>query len=913
MTQTGQEKSAKQGIEAELARDDAKWDAAQKKLAQLPKGATGGEFKHGKYVPGTATYDKKPPPAKPAPPGNTGTGGPTPDGTVTGEAGRSAVAFDHQCYLMHNWRVFLSHSQNSVNKGGFAYSTCLMHENASEFTSKLTSILGVKNLFRGRTVDYANLVPKILLYKSTPPSNGTSGSKTMLRFSDHTTRESIDSMTQSRGGRGDDVVLKSFDLVIGDPAAKGGGEGSMQQASIRAKLTFLCESAKSLWKTRPGGYAYADLFSSKISYGTPPLQSKDKNAEQFRILAVVGWQIPPGKVDARNRSFANALKSANMVMEFSMNKYDLDFKENGNVQVTLECITKIEEQLNSPEFDIFSDHYGEMAALQSQQDAEMDAQDKSISDGPQGKAPATPPSSGETSKGAPDPAQKKQELVKAHEQQQKQLAQMVHQKLLNSLENKGKLFHIDVPHPEVQSFADYIQAVKGGSKGAQAPPPAKPGSIVGGTAAPGANEPGTDGHKKAVQETSTGKTPSTPTGGGGASPSGTPSGGGAPPSAAPAQGGAKNYERVYFFYYGDLVDAALNGKFLQQRMKNEKLRLVLGPVEIQDPVAVSRQLPGKIGEMMSNFRKENPLVSNMADIPISWDLFMKWYQNEFTKPQVREMSVRKFLVSTFNHLVSQALAPPCFAKHGKENELEAPRPTFETIQVGSIKGKDRLGTKKRLTISDISLESNTTGASGNYYGKQGSVYNYVIAHAMRSTMDRAKREGNEDADFNNGVYWFHMGADKGLLKSIKFTKNPDKEYERSQQVAAAQKGGKIVAWQPYNATMQLMGNTLLSMGNIVYINPSALGMGSPQSKNDPAGKIGIGGYYIVKQVSHELSNARWVTTVDAVQTEPTAERMSGNNKTASKPAPAKGGSRYEDNPDPYIGESNIRDRKFSKY
>jgi len=396
MTQTGQEKSAKQGA-------------------------------------GGAT--PAPPPAKPAPPGNTGTGGPTPDGTVTGEAGRSAVGFDHQCYLMHNWRVFLSHSQNSVNKGGFAYSTCLMHENASEFTSKLTSILGVKNLFRGRTVDYANLVPKILLYKSTPPSNGTSGSKTMLRFSDHTTRESIDSMTQSRGGRGDDVVLKSFDLVIGDPTAPGGGEGSMQQGSIRAKLSFLCESAKSLWKTRPGGYAYADLFSSKVSYGTPPLQSKDKKAEQFRILAVVGWQIPPGKVDARNRAFANALKSANMVMEFSMYKYDLDFKDNGNVQVTMECLTKIEQQLNSPEFDIFSDHYGEMAALQSQQDAEMDAQDKSISDGPKNKAPATPPSSGETKKGAPDPGQKKQELVKAHEQQQKELAQMVHQKLLNSLEN----------------------------------------------------------------------------------------------------------------------------------------------------------------------------------------------------------------------------------------------------------------------------------------------------------------------------------------------------------------------------------------------------------------------------------------------------------------------------------------------
>ena len=68
--------------------------------------------------------------------------------------------------------VFLNYSQNTVNKGGFAKTTCLMHTNAAEFISKLMAIIGVKNLFHGRTVDYANVVPKILLYKITDASGG---------------------------------------------------------------------------------------------------------------------------------------------------------------------------------------------------------------------------------------------------------------------------------------------------------------------------------------------------------------------------------------------------------------------------------------------------------------------------------------------------------------------------------------------------------------------------------------------------------------------------------------------------------------------------------------------------------------------------------------------------------------------
>lgn len=212
----------------------------------------------------------------------------------TGGEERPAIGFEHQCYLMHNWKVFLNYSQNTVNKGGFAKTTCLMHTNAAEFISKLMAIIGVKNLFHGRTVDYANVVPKILLYKITDASGGKSGSKTLLRFSDHTTRNSIDSMFGNRSGRGDDVVLESFDFTVGDPTAKGYGPGTAQQGSIRANLSFVLESAQSLFKERPGGYRYSDLFSHKVEFKGAGTDTKDvKDEAAFKIYAVVGWQIPP--------------------------------------------------------------------------------------------------------------------------------------------------------------------------------------------------------------------------------------------------------------------------------------------------------------------------------------------------------------------------------------------------------------------------------------------------------------------------------------------------------------------------------------------------------------------------------------------------------------------------------------------
>jgi hypothetical protein len=818
----------------------------------------------------------------------------------TGSEDRPAIGFEHQCYLMHNWKVFLNYSQNTVNKGGFAKTTCLMHSNAAEFISKLMAITGVKNLFQGRTVDYANVVPKILIYKVTDGGNGKAGSKTLLRFSDHTMRSSIDSMFGNRSGRGDDVGLQSFDFTIGDPTAKGWGSGSPQQGTIRANLSFLLESAQSLFKERPGGYRYSDLFSHKVEFKGPGTDTKGvKDAAAFRIYAVVGWQMPPGKVDASNRKFANALQQANFVMKLGHKSFDIDFRENGQVELNLEYTTYVEERLASKEFDIFSDHAGELQALKNKHKQEADALDPPIKKGP---ADAEKPKPADNSEPAPKPEpneeleKKKGDLSAAHDKAMKQQKQMMHQKIVNDLEARGKLFHIDVPNNEVTAFMNYIRAVKNGEKAGGTPPPAKPGSIVGGTPIPGGTVPGTPGYKKDVEGTSGGQAP----------PPATPSGA---PGAAPAGGTAQEYQRVFFFYYGDLVDAALNGKLLNQQMEKENIRILLGPVDFKDPIALNT--PFK--DMMTKFQEENPSVANVADIPIAWDMFMKWYHSEFTAKDKKEMTVAQFIGFTLQDLVSQCISPECFVQYGDEGKQKSLKCTFEVLQVGAVKGKDRLGTKKRLSLDEVALQSQAEGSATNYYYKNEDVYHYVIVHAVNAEHNHPERTGNEAKDFKQGIYWFHMGASRGLFKSAKFTKNKSPELEKMQIAGQKEEGGlPIVAWQPYNATINLIGNSIIKTGCTIYINPAALGMGDPQTKGSPVSLLGgIGGYYLVSQVEHQISTQSWTTTVTAKYS--AGWKHGDVKKPAPKPVPAKGDSRYEDNPDPHIGGSNIKDRKFSNY
>ena len=66
----------------------------------------------------------------------------------------------------------------------------------------------------------------------------------------------------------------------------------------------------------------------------------------------------------------------------------------------------------------------------------------------------------------------------------------------------------------------------------------------------------------------------------------------------------------------------------------------------------------------------------------------------------------------------------------------------------------------------------------------------------------------------------------------------------------------------------MVGNNLHKNGQYIYVNPIAIGAGSMQQKGDLpnlARLLGIGGYYMISTVSHEISSAGFNVQVDSIQ------------------------------------------------
>jgi hypothetical protein len=80
--------------------------------------------------------------------------------------------------------------------------------------------------------------------------------------------------------------------------------------------------------------------------------------------------------------------------------------------------------------------------------------------------------------------------------------------------------------------------------------------------------------------------------------------------------------------------------------------------------------------------------------------------------------------------------------------------------------------------------------------------------------------------------------------------------------------GLEILREKYNATLEFYGNNFFKPGTIFYIDPGRLNIanfGYTADGRSPARLLGLGGYYLVIRVTHQLETMdnRWRTTVDA--------------------------------------------------
>ena len=151
----------------------------------------------------------------------------------------------------------------------------------------------------------------------------------------------------------------------------------------------------------------------------------------------------------------------------------------------------------------------------------------------------------------------------------------------------------------------------------------------------------------------------------------------------------------------------------------------------------------------------------------------------------------------------------------------------------------------------------------------GNYFNYTLLYAVSPLMSTGHRgEGIRSKDEKRGTYHFQIGSSRGILKTVNFSKT-DMAYLREARFYNQGNYGLLQLGAVYNVTLELFGNTLFYPGMEIFIDPRSFGgpnwdPTAGGANRSVANALGIGGYHIITKVSSNISTSGFTTTVEAV-------------------------------------------------
>jgi len=328
---------------------------------------------------------------------------------------------------------------------------------------------------------------------------------------------------------------------------------------------------------------------------------------------------------------------------------------------------------------------------------------------------------------------------------------------------------------------------------------------------------------------------------------------------------SEDYLYINYFYIGDLLYAILdilyddNEKYFEGY---EKFKFVLGSFQFED------LLDNNVGTK----------TINIANIPISCELFFEWFTENIIKPERNSYPIMFFIRDLCKFLIVEILSETCF-KRSLNKSLQ-----FKTMNfLGKAKnGKDPLrslypvfrANKPEALVLDLSKKygevdsplplevDDEAGISIN------DLYNYVTIYVetprLKSEKDATTTKQQDEA---KGIIHYQIGRDRGILKKIKFSKT-DMQYIREARFFRHGNDGLMQLSAVYKVSMDMIGNTLYYPGMEIFIDPLGLfgvdNQADPRVKNSIANRLGFGGYHLVTNVKSSIGPGKFTTTVDAL-------------------------------------------------
>ena len=352
-----------------------------------------------------------------------------------------------------------------------------------------------------------------------------------------------------------------------------------------------------------------------------------------------------------------------------------------------------------------------------------------------------------------------------------------------------------------------------------------------------------------------------------------------------------DYVNIQYFFLGDLVETALGlisesphsppVGFRAPRGKLQKnLRLLLGPLTFKQ--IVGSESP----------REEYIYNINLADVPISMNFFIEWFLNDVIGENRRAYPALLFIQNILNTLVKPALTRQCQdLQNIPRQPLELRTNVFSTTMTGPSHTWDPISVLKNWppeaappnrTRFDVDHAYETRYNSGGpllHTPNPGEpAAHYMLLYLINSPLLSGARgnfypvaasngEPADPGDITRGIYHIGIGKNRGLLKTIKFSKTDFSLREaRLERELLSEATGLAVMSNVYSVTLTMIGNKLFLPGSIIYIDPTGFGstaLGRPSDENSAARIIGIGGYHMVYTVESYIEDGKYETVLKA--------------------------------------------------
>ena len=321
--------------------------------------------------------------------------------------------------------------------------------------------------------------------------------------------------------------------------------------------------------------------------------------------------------------------------------------------------------------------------------------------------------------------------------------------------------------------------------------------------------------------------------------------------------GPEKGERVNFFYFGDLIDNILQGN-LFTALEKEQSRIVFGPVTYE------------------NHWLGNKTTINLADVPISLNLFVRWFYYTVWKTARITYTLQDFLHDCMSQLLVPALGAHC-TEGSKSYKLDMQTISVPGVQVGEhAEHRVPLGRVDLADIQDVNMIQQR-------YTRTENLFHYIFLYIIDGERCSSRMVGDREQDHANGTYWCEVGADVGLLKRAKFKKQKIKgaaealTHRQMQNIkhgvdnmADVQTVKALMLWHRFNVDLEMVGNMVFRTGAHIYLDVQSMGLGKPGPRPDilkgesafdvsAASILGIGGYYQILKSTNTIDANGWKT------------------------------------------------------